>query len=180
MHRTHSTTAAATTALDARKCSATAAGLSLVSTTMPPSTAWANIPAGWTAASQTRSRRRWPPGRNRQAATNTPTAITVTATVTIRLPNSIQVWNIGSPCECAATRLLRVHCGQSGQPRPDSLSRTAAPVAMIPAVVITPARAIRRMATGVGLSSTSAQRLARAAAGPPPAGAMATASPWLR
>jgi len=77
------------------------------------------------------------------------------ATVTIRLPNSIQVWNMGSPAECAATRLLRVHCGQSGQPRPESLSRTAAPVAMIPAVLITPARAMPRMVAGEG-SSTAA------------------------
>ena len=82
---------------------------------------------------------------------NTTTAISVMATVTIRLPNSIQVWNIGSPAECAATRLPRVHCGQSGQPRPDSLSRTAAPVAMIPAAQITPARAMARMAAGEGI-----------------------------
>ena len=134
------------------------AGLSLVSTTMPPSTAWARMPAGWTAASQTRSRRLRPPGRNRHAATNTTTAISVMATVTMRLPNSIQVWNMGSPAECAATRLPRVHCGQSGQPRPDSLSRTAAPVAMIPAAQITPARAMPRMAAGEGSSTAATAR----------------------
>ena len=126
------------------------AGLSSVSTTIPPSSACARIPAGWTAASQTRSRRLRPPGRNRHAATNTSTAISVMATVSIRLPNSIQVWNIGSPAECAATRLPRVHCGQSGQPRPDSLCRTAAPVAMIPAVP--------RMAAGEGFSTAATAR----------------------
>ena len=109
MHLTCSATAAARTAIEARKCTATKAGLSLVSTTMPPSTAWARIPAGCTTASQTRSRRLRPPGRNCHAATNTITAISVMATVTIRLPNSIQVWNMGSPAECAATRLPRVH-----------------------------------------------------------------------
>ena len=122
------------------------------------------IPAGWTAASQTRSRRLRPPGRNRHAAMKTTTAISVMATVTIRLPNSIQVWNIGSPAECAATRLPRVHCGQSGQPRPDSLSRTAAPVAMIPAVQITPARAKPRIAAGEGSSTVPTARRVRAVA----------------
>src|SRR5690348_18457678 len=89
------------------------------------------------------------------------------ATVTRRLPNSIQVWNMGSPAECAATRLLRVHSGQSGQPRPDSLSRTAAPVAMIPAVQITPARANLRMAAGEGSRTAAAARPARARAPEP-------------
>src|SRR5262249_52155074 len=140
---------------------ATMPGWRLVSTTIPPSRAWATMPAGWTAASQTRSRRLRPPGRNRHAAMNTTRAISVMATVTSRLPNSIQVWNIGSPAVCAATRLPRVHCGQSGHPRPDSLSRTAAPVAMIPAVQITPARARMRIAAGGG---------ARTAPAPGPAG----------
>src|SRR5262249_38844989 len=99
-------------------------------------------------------------GRNRTAAITTATATTVTATVTIRLPNSIQVWNMGSPGVGAATRLLRVHRGQSGQPSPDLLSRTAAPVTMMTTEEITPASAIRRMETGVGSQTAAAQRRA--------------------
>ena len=51
-----------------------------------------------------------------------------------------------------------MHSGQSGQPRPDSLSRTAAPVAMIPAVQITPASATPRMAAGEGFSTAPTAR----------------------
>ncbi len=69
----------------------------------------------------------------------------------------------------AATRLLRVHCGQSGQPSPESLSRTAAPVAMMTAVETTPASAIRRMATGLGAQTASTAR--RSAAESVPRGA---------
>ena len=57
VHRTCSTTAAATIEADTRKWMETVAGLSLVSTTIPPITACATTPAGWIAASQTRSRR---------------------------------------------------------------------------------------------------------------------------
>ena len=77
---------------------------------------------------------------------------------------------MGSPAECAATRLPRVHCGQSGQPRPDALSRTAAPVAMIPAVQITPVRAMPRIAAGEGSSTAAAARPASARAPGPRAG----------
>jgi hypothetical protein len=63
----------------------------LVSTTSPPSRAWATIPAGWAAASQTSSRRRLlSPLRYCQAATNNPMATTKMATVTSLLPNSTQ------------------------------------------------------------------------------------------
>ena len=48
--------AAGTTAAETRKCTETAAGLSLVSTTIPPITACANTPSGCAAASHTRSR----------------------------------------------------------------------------------------------------------------------------
>src|SRR5262252_4136444 len=163
VHLTCSATAAATTATDTTKCSDTRAGLRSVSTTIPPTTICATTPAGCTAASQIRSGRRrapGPPGRNRQAAISTATATTVTTTVTILLPNSIQVWNMGSPRVGAATRLLRVHCGQSGQPSPDLLSRTAAPVTMMTVEEITPASAIRRMETGVGSQTAAAQRRA--------------------
>ena len=58
---------------------------------------------------------------------------------------------------CAATRLLEVQSGQSGQPRPDALSRTAAPVMMIPAFATTPATATRRIEVGVGNRNGAAQ-----------------------
>src|ERR1700722_6995490 len=64
---------------------------------------------------------------------------------------------MGSPRVCAATRLLEVQSGQSGQPRPDALSRTAAPVMMIPAFAATPASATQRIEVGVGKRKGSAQ-----------------------
>ena len=39
-------------AVESRKCAATSAGFSLVSTTMPPTTAWAMTPPGKIADSQ--------------------------------------------------------------------------------------------------------------------------------
>ena len=44
-------------AVDSRKCAATIAGFSLVSTTIPPTTACATTPSGSTADSRTRSLR---------------------------------------------------------------------------------------------------------------------------
>ena len=58
-----------------------------------------------------------------------------------RLPNSIQVFSVVWPVLCAATTLVCVHCGQLGQPRPDELSRTAAPVQMTTALAMTEASA---------------------------------------
>ena len=46
-----------------------------------------------------------------------------------------------------------MHSGQSGQPRPDWLSRTAAPVAMLPAVATTPASAMTRIDAAEGQST---------------------------
>jgi hypothetical protein len=60
--------------------------------------------------------------------------------------------------------LVAVHLGQSGQPSPDELSRTPAPVITIPADATTPASAIRRIETGDGASTGSAQRHARSRA----------------
>ncbi len=79
----------------------------------------------------------------------------------MRLPNSIHRWISGSPLAPEATRLLAVHVGQSVQPSPDWLRRTAAPVGMMATDATTPASAILRIATGEGLSSTPAVCLAR-------------------
>ena len=127
---------------------------------MPPSTAWASTPSGWAAASQTMLRRTARPGRNRHAVTSTSTATTISTPVSIRLVNSIQVCTIGSPLVCAATRLLVVQVGQSGQPSPEALSRTAAPVMISPALAHTPASAIRRIEVTVGYSTGATRRRA--------------------
>jgi len=99
--------------------------------------------------------------RSRQAATHTSTAIAKIATVTSRLPNSIHRWIRLSPVAPAAPMLVDVQAGQSGQPRPDWLSRTAAPVRMIAADASTPASAIRRMEAGEGARIAPAPRRAR-------------------
>jgi hypothetical protein len=62
------------------------------------------------------------------------------------LPNSIAVFSEVCPTLWAATRLVLVHVGQSGQPSPDELNRTASPVAMSTALEITDASAHPRTA----------------------------------
>ena len=89
------------------------------------------------------------------------------------------MWNIGSPLVCAATRLLEVQSGQSGQPRPDALSRTAAPVMMIPAFATTPATATRRIEAGVGNRNGAAQAQAPPRALAPVVGSLVAAGPAL-
>ena len=74
-----------------------------------------------------------------------------------RLPNSIQVFSSVCPAFLLATMSAVLHCGQSGQPSPDALSRTAAPVDMITVSAMTPASASRRIETGVGDSTGLAQ-----------------------
>ena len=139
-------------------------GSSLVSTTIPPSRACAATPAGWTAASQS-SRVRSPavsgcasPRPNRQAAAKTTTATIMTNVTNSRLPNSTQACTSESPLELAATRLCFVHSGQVGQPSPDWLSRTAAPVTMLPPAAITPVRAMARSDRAEGHSTGHAAR----------------------
>ena len=69
------------------------------------------------------------------------------------LPNSIQVLSRVCPAFLLATTSAALHLGQSGQPRPEELSLTAAPVDMITVSAMTPASAIRRIETGVGDST---------------------------
>ena len=59
------------------------------------------------------------------AATTTSTMATVMATLTRRLPNSTQAWNWSG-----ATTLVDVQAGQSLQPRPEPVRRTAPPLTM--------------------------------------------------
>src|ERR1700691_4028829 len=72
---------------------------------------------------------------------NVSPAIATSGKFSSRLLNSIHVFSVVWPTECAATALDLAHVGQSGQPRPDDDRRTAAPVEMITALAITEARA---------------------------------------
>ncbi len=84
--RRQSAYAAAMTAIEARKCSPTTHGLRLVSTVMPPMTAWAGMPNSTPTASGSVPRRR---GRWASTASTTASAMIPTAKVSSRLPNSI-------------------------------------------------------------------------------------------
>ena len=75
---------------------------------------------------------------------NVSAATAASGKVSSRLPNSITVFSEVCPAECAATTLVWVHCGQSGQPSPEELSRTAAPVQTRTAFAITEASASPR------------------------------------
>ena len=72
---------------------------------------------------------------------NVSPAIATSGKFSSRLLNSIAVFSVVWPAECAATALVFVHFGQSGQPRPEDDKRTAAPVEMITALAITDASA---------------------------------------
>src|ERR1700759_3557326 len=84
---------------------------------------------------------------------NTSPAMTTSGKFSSRLPNSIQVFSVVWPVVVAATRLLAVQSGQSGQPRPDLLSRTASPVDMMITLATTAASASWRSDPRVGRST---------------------------
>jgi hypothetical protein len=87
---------------------------------------------------------------------NVSPAIATSGKFSSRLPNSIHVFSVVWPAECAATALLFVHVGQSGQPSPEEDTRTAAPVEMITAFAITDASAQPFSARGVGRQTEAA------------------------
>ena len=89
----------------------------------------------------------------------TMTVMTTSGKLSSRLPNSIQVLSSVCPALWLATTSAAEHLGQSGQPRPDELSRTAAPVDMIAVSAMTPASAIRRIDVAVGASTGRANLL---------------------
>jgi hypothetical protein len=74
------------------------------------------------------------------------------------LPNSIHEFSKVWPAECAATALVFVHVGQSGQPRPDDDRRTASPVQMTTAFAIIDARAHPRSDLVVGRQTGAISR----------------------
>ena len=135
--------------------------MSLVSTTIPPITACATTPSGWAAASHTKSRRRLPSGLNRQAAMKTTPTMMTSGKFSSLLPNSIQVLSSVCPAFLLATMSAALHRGQSGQPSPDALSRTAAPVDMITVSAMTAASASRRIDAHVGDSTGRVQAAIR-------------------
>ncbi len=71
--------------IESRKWAATSHGLRSVSTTMPPSTAWAGMPRK--ASPARRCSVRW-----RQASTSVATTMIVRTKVNVRLVNSIALW----------------------------------------------------------------------------------------
>ena len=83
----------------------------------------------------------------------TRTVMMTSGKLSSRLPNSIHVLNSVCPAFLLATMSAALHRGQSGQPSPDELSRTAAPVDMIAVSAMTPASAIRRIDCAVGAST---------------------------
>ncbi len=81
-------------AIDSRKCAATVAGWSPVSTVTPPRNAWAKVPTSGTIASRTTGRRvdrDWRLHRRTQLQVPTAAAMAraVSTKVSIRLPNSM-------------------------------------------------------------------------------------------
>ena len=95
------------------------------------------------------------------------------------LLNSIQVLSRVCPAFLLATMSAALHRGQSGQPSPDELSLTAAPVDMIAVSAMTPASAIRRIDLAVG-DSTGATELGRRDAGEPGAEELGGHAPYGR
>ena len=89
-------------------------------TVKPPHTACAATPSG----SSERDQQQVAPERAAAATPSTPRAGTGMATtlVIMRLPNSISVWVLSS-----GVKLVPLQRGQSEQPRPEPVSRTAAP-----------------------------------------------------
>ena len=120
-----STTALNTSTIDSAKWPSTSHGFRWLSTTMPPRTTWPTTPATSPHDHRTRSAR-----RGLRASEPSTAAITATDTspVMSRLPNSIQPWNSASGTNRSCSQV-----GQSEQPRPDPVRRTAAPVTTIPA-----------------------------------------------
>jgi hypothetical protein len=79
--------------------------------------------------------------------------MTTSGKVSSLLLNSIQVLSSVWPAFLLAAMSAGLHRGQSGQPSPDELSRTAAPVDMMAVSAMTPASASRRIDVGVGEST---------------------------
>ena len=132
----------ATSTIETRKCSITRRGDRSNSTTRPPSTIWASTPPTNPSDSQVRSRRRGTRASDPRTATITATD---TTPVIVRLTNSIIA---GASVISDGVSRPSSQLGQSVHPRPDPVSRTAAPVTTITANARSANSVIRRYAAG--------------------------------
>ena len=137
--------------IEATRWMATVHHSSPVSTVIPPITACTTVEAGISHAYTNTSRRR----RARVTARTAAIAVSTTAKVIIRLPNSTAWWIRGTSGCATGTKLPGKHCGQVGQPRPDAVTRTMAPVTAIPPWLRMTSAAISRCARRLGSGSRS-------------------------
>ena len=125
--RLYRTIASVRSTRESRKWVITNSGRRSKMTVSPPTTACARTPATRPSESQMRSRRRG--SRRNDPSTHTITAID-TAPVNMRLTNSTIAWPPSAPLGVSRPGS---QLGQSGQPRPEPVRRTAAPVTMMTA-----------------------------------------------
>ena len=71
--------------------------------------------------------------------------MSTTRKVIIRFPNSTAWWIPGTSACGTGVKLPGKHCGHVGQPRPEAVTRTMAPVTAIPPWVRTTAAAIEAL-----------------------------------
>ena len=116
----HSTTAFAISTMESKKCPMFANGFRPVSTTIPPSTTWANTPT--TSPSERRVSERFFSTRNKEPKT---AAMTMTATKPV---NSRLICSMAPCIEDTSMNFSELHCGQSLQPKPEPVRRTSPPV----------------------------------------------------
>ena len=118
------------------KCAATVSGCKPVNTVMPPSIAWPNIPTRDPAASRVSGLRLLSPEVARallcaRIAAIVRIAIINSTKVNRRFPNSTYLCQ-DSVCADVGVIDPSTHSGQVGQPSPEEVSRTIAPVSTIP------------------------------------------------
>ena len=102
-------------------CSPTTQGLSWLSTVSPPTTPCRPMPRPIRMDSILTRRAR----TVRKTVMAVPSAMAISTKVSSRLPNSMKACHSASGC---GTYEPASHCGQVGQPSPDLVSRTSAPV----------------------------------------------------
>ena len=115
-------------AIDTRRWIATVHHSRPVRTVMPPMTACITVDAGISHAYTRTSRLR----RDLVTASTARAAVSTTRKVIIRLPNSTAWWMTGTSACGTGVKLPGKHCGHVGQPRPDAVTRTMAPVTAMP------------------------------------------------
>ena len=118
-------------------------GLSSKSTVNPPSTACAATPPTRPSDSQTG---RAAAGERRSDPSTARITATETSPVKTRLTNSIMAF---ASLVSRGERLPGEQLGQSGHPRPESVSRTAPPVTMMTASSTAATNVTRRYAAGL-------------------------------